>query len=504
LIALDPTNRVPPRERARVLFSDHQYSAARAQYNVMLSPTPEETVVSEMAYEAQRDGRLRQAFAPYLSSPMSGPTVRAELARLASSCPDEEVRLAAHRLICDYDTCLAWQEAYRLERDAKELKGYRNYSAVAQYQALIQFEPSNTEGTYDLGQVFGDLRQTRAELNWYNDTLAIDPTHRDAICYSERASAEISPKLDIRDDWMSQRGRSGLASIDRERYLAAVSLPLGDENEYAQFGYMREAYNPLDGPQVWGNVPFFRVQKKWDDSRLMTYGQVNLEEFASGEGFHTRPTFDVGYWYDHNDVFRSRGGLFLENVAENGESIRQDIFRYGLYCGEDVRPTRTWSFGGTYTYAHYSDNNDAHQLYLYNGVALTLPPKMIRIAEDCNVWSFRDQTRFNSPIPDPNFMFGTVHPYFAPNIYSSCEVRVEWWHWLSRDMYVHSNQCWYSLQYGIATDSDLVVYHDLRAIFNYDVNSCLSIGAQASAYLGGPTYTQYMAMAYLQVRFLGK
>ena len=70
-----------------------------------------------------------------------------------------------------------------------------------------------------------------------------------------------------------------------------------------------------------------------------------------------------------------------------------------------------------------------------------------------------------------------VHPYFAPDCYASGELRVEWWHWLSRDYFVHSNQCWYSLQYGIATDSNLITYHDLRAIFNYDVNSCLSVGA---------------------------
>jgi hypothetical protein len=48
-----------------------------------------------------------------------------------------------------------------------------------------------------------------------------------------------------------------------------------------------------------------------------------------------------------------------------------------------------------------------------------------------------------------------------------------------------------------------VTFHDLRALFNYDINSCLSIGADARAYLGGDTYTQYVAMAYLQVRFLG-
>jgi len=40
----------------------------------------------------------------------------------------------------------------------------------------------------------------------------------------------------------------------------------------------------------------------------LAYAQVNLEQYRDGEGFSTRPTFDVGQWYDHNDVLRTRCG----------------------------------------------------------------------------------------------------------------------------------------------------------------------------------------------------
>jgi tetratricopeptide (TPR) repeat protein len=500
LIAIDPEFTIPPRERARILFSDKQFSAARSQYNVMLSPTPEELVMGKMAYYSQRDARVRQAFAPYIGGHMNGPALRGELARLAAHCPDEEVRMAAHRLICDYDATLAWQEAFRMERDSKELKGYRNYMNIAQLHALIQFEPSNTEATYDLGQTYGDLRQTRAELTWYANTLVVDPIHRDASVYSERASAEISPKLDLRTELFSQRGRAGVADIDRARFITAASLPLGDENEYVQFGYMRMVYDPTDDRPVWGNAPFVRAQKKWDDNRLMTYAQVNLEMFR--DYFSTRPTFDAGYWYDHNDVIRSRGGAFLENVAECGESMRQDIYRCGFYCGHDIRPTRTWSFGGMATYAHYSDDNDAGMASVYNDVSLSLPPKMLKIVQRAQAQAFRETTIFPTEPPDPDNIVGARHPYFSPDFFAQFECRVEWYHWLSRDTYVHSNQCWYSLQYGIATDIDLVTYHNFRAIFNYDINSCLSIGAEASAQMSS-VYDMYAAIGYIQLRFLG-
>jgi tetratricopeptide (TPR) repeat protein len=503
LIAIDPEYTIPPRERARVLFSDRQYSAARTQYKTMLSPTPEEQTARQMDFLARRDARLQQAFGPRLAANATGLALRAELARLVDASPHADVRLAAHRLVCDYDATVAWQEAIRLERDAKELKDYRNYLAIPHYEAANQFEPTNTETLFDLGQVYGALGMTRASLTWYSNTLAVDPMYRDAVVAGERAAAEISPKLDVRADFFRQRGRDGLAAIDRQRYLSAVSLPLGDEDEFVQLGYVRIGYKPLDDPQLWGHAPFARVQKKWDDNRLMTYAQVNLEQYRDGAGFSTRPTFDLGYWYDHDDVLRTRGGAFLENVAECGESIRQDIYRYGVYCGTDVRPTRVWRFGGVYSFAHYSDDNDAHQALLYNDVSLSLPPKQLKLVQRVNLWGFREQSVFPTPVPDPYNLRGTVHPYFAPDCFSSFECRVEWWHWVSRDYSVHSNQCWYSVQYGIATDNDLVTYHNFRALFNFDVNSCLTIGAEAQA-LNSSAYDMYSAMVYLQFRFLGQ
>ncbi|HVK09737.1 MAG TPA: tetratricopeptide repeat protein, partial [Gemmataceae bacterium] len=498
IIAIDPDFTVPPRERARILYSDHQYSAARSQYNVMLSPTPEDVVVGQLGYYAQRDPKLRQTFGPYLGGHLGGPALRAELARLAAGVGDEEVRLAAHRLICDYDATLAWQEAFRLERDAKELKDYRNYMAIPQYNAANQFEPTNTETLFDEGQVYGALKMTRAALTWYSNTLAVDPTHRESIAASERAGAEISPKADLRYEWFRQRGRDGLASIDRQRMMLAGSLPLGDENEYLQFGYYRIQYNPLDDGQLWGNAPFLRVQKKYDDNRLMLYGQVNIEQYR--DRFSTRPTFDAGFWYDHNDVLRNRGGIFLENVAENGESIRQDIYRHGFYAGADVRPTRTWNFGGTYTFAHYSDDNDMHMGNVYNEVALSLPPKMLKLVHRMNVWGYREGTEYPTGGPPPRP--GTIHPYFAPDVFANWECRVEWWHWLSRDYFVHSNQCWYSLQYGFITDDRLTTYNNFRAIVNYDINSWVTVGGQAEAMISsGDDYDMYQAMLFLQVRF---
>ena len=133
------------------------------------------------------------------------------------------------------------------------------------------------------------------------------------------------------------------------------------------------------------------MQKKWDDNRLMTYAQVNLEQFEDrvlARGRRSTPATGT----TTTTCSGIAAGAFLENVAENGESIRQDIYRYGFYCGADVRPTRVWAFGGTYTYAHYSDDNDAHQAFLYNEVSLSLPPKQLKLVQRVERLGFRDQT----------------------------------------------------------------------------------------------------------------
>jgi tetratricopeptide (TPR) repeat protein len=498
LIRIDPEFTIPPRERARVLFSDHQFSAARSQYNAMLQISPDDVAMAELSAVVQRDSKMRAMFAPYVLGKVTGPVLRQEMQRLAGA-PDEDVRLAAQRVVADYDATIAWQKAFVLERDAKELKDVRAFQAVPAYEAANAFEPTNTETLFDLGQNDGGRFWTRKAMDWYSAVLQVDPTHRDAAVASERADAEMGPKLDASENYFYQRGRNGLASIDRNRWTVDGRVPLGDENEYFMLGYSRATYSPTNGdPTADGNIPFIRAQKRFCDDRILAYGQLNIEEYTNG--FRTRPTFDVGAYYYCCDWLTTRAGGYLENVAENGESIRQDIYRGGFYLGADFKPTRTWAFGGEYRYARYSDDNDMNQLTLYNENSLTLPPKQLKIVEKLYLLGYREQTIYPTNPPDPNDITGAIHPYFSPSGFAQMEVRVEWWHWLSRDYFVHSNQCYYSLQYGIATDNNLVTYHNLRALVNYDVCTWLTIGGEADAQLSS-VYNMFSAMGFLQIRF---
>jgi hypothetical protein len=333
----------------------------------------------------------------------------------------------------------------------------------------------------------------------YGQLLQVDEQNRDAMVASERAQANMGPKLNANFYEYSQRGRQGLTNIDRYRYSTSAVLPLGDENEYLELGYTRAVYVPSAQYNTdIGNIPWIHAQKRFCDDRFLAYGTVGVEQWT--HGFTTRPVFDIGGEYYISSLAKVHAGGFLENVAENGESIAQNIYRYGGYIGGDVQATRMWRFGGEYRYAHYSDVNNMSQLYVYNDVSLTLPPKQFKIVEDFLLQGFTQQTVFPTNPPNPNDLFGAIHPYFAPKTFALGQVRAEWWEWLSRDYFVHSNQCYYTLQAGIATDNNMNTYGNFRALFNYDVCTWLSVGAQGSAIVSH-VYQQYTALAYLQIRF---
>jgi hypothetical protein len=211
-----------------------------------------------------------------------------------------------------------------------------------------------------------------------------------------------------------------------------------------------------------------------------------------------RPTFDAGGAYAFNDIVSGRARVFLENVAENGESLRQDIHRVGAQLGTDVNPTRYWEFGGFSRLAYYSDVNTAGDLYLFNNVLLTLPPQQLKLVLDADLLGYAHQSVF--PTADHNILIGVIHPYFAPASFLYYEGRIEWTHWLSRDYFVHSNQCYYSLQYALGFDSNFATYNTFRALLNWDIKPWLSVGVDAKQILS-PAYNASAGTAYLIVRF---
>jgi tetratricopeptide (TPR) repeat protein len=497
LIGIDPQFLIPRREKARVLFSDHAFAAADYTYQQLQTPPADALLARDVVAET-KTAPLPEVVVPasfQLGPP--APVVQADGQGSSSGIeggPPEGVG----RALKDHQSRLTEQQGAALEEQAKRLKDLRNMRAVPVYQQLIDLEPGNEEALFDLGQVYGGLKQTRNALLPLSQVLEVEPQHRESLIALERASLEISPQMHSWVDFFNQRGRDGLAQIARTKLGTAAILPFGDENEFIRLGFARVYYRPSNDPTLDGNIFTIRAQKKFIHDQLLAHAQLNYEHYEGR--LDDRPTFDAGGTFDVCDLLRVRATGFLENVVENSESLRQDIYRLGATLGLDIHATRYWNFGGMYRLAYYSDENYLNQMFLYKEVNLSLPPRQLKLVGTVNYLSYSQQTIF--PTPQQDTIVGAVHPYFAPASYAYYEGRIEWYHWISRDYFTYSNQCWYSLQYGIGWDSRFVSYHDVRAILHLDLKSWLTVGVQAQA-LFSEVYESQGVQVYAVLRLPG-
>jgi hypothetical protein len=361
---------------------------------------------------------------------------------------------------------------------------------------LLALEPSNTSALFDLGQAYGSVKQTRHALAPFGEAVHIDPGEREAAIALGRAGAEMSPQLRLGFDFFNQVGRDGLARITRTHYLSIARLPYGDEDEYVDLGFVRASLAPPNGRTVEGNNLVGGFQAKSCDERLFVFGQGNLEAYR--DQFSDRVTFGSGIRYVFSDYVKAQVDAFLYNVAENGESMRQDIYRYGGRAGVDLQPLQHWSIGAVYTYAHYSDRNDFNEGYTKSTVILCFPPHELKLVLTGDIFGYAQSTIFSHP-GNTDDLVGTIHPYFSPHFYAYYEGRLTWKHWLSRDYFYYANQCWYSFEYGIGWDNSFNNYQVLRGLFNVDVCSWLSVGADSQVVLS-PVYNNVGVYAYLIAR----
>jgi tetratricopeptide (TPR) repeat protein len=474
LLAVDPTFIVPLIEKARTLFSGHQFGASESAYLRAQQPGAEESLRDGLAYFLQLRPEYRQLLAPCLDVVTGGHALPAELTKMAASLGDPTVQVVVRALLLQSEARAAEVSVIKLEAEGKHFRDWRNFTAKPLYEKLVKVQPDSVEGFFDLGQVDGELRQTHNALAAFGSILQIDPLHREAAIASERAGLALNTSLTFLGNVYNQSGRQGLTNDTKFRAGVLFDCPIGEEDETIGLGCSRLFYVLPGFASLSGEMLTLNGSKRCDD-HLTVYGLTNLEIYQ--DRISTRPTYEIGFRWIVCDGTTVTANTFLNNVIENGESVQQDIYRAGGNLGVESQLTRFWLAGGNYRYAHYSDTNDMSEIYLHTDLLVTLPPNQLKLVAKLDYMSYSNQTIFG---PDGTIV-GAVHPYFAPAGFTYYEGRVEYTHWLSRDYFVYSNQCYFSLQYGLGFDNNVNIYNNLRALFNCDVKPWLSVGLEAEA-----------------------
>src|SRR5262249_49768261 len=83
LIALDPNFSIARREKARVLYSNHEFAAADAVYRQMVTPGADEQLHAALESLAQRDTSVREQLQLVCRAGLMGKGLQAELGNLA-------------------------------------------------------------------------------------------------------------------------------------------------------------------------------------------------------------------------------------------------------------------------------------------------------------------------------------------------------------------------------------------------------------------------------------
>jgi tetratricopeptide (TPR) repeat protein len=495
IIKLDPELWVVQRERARLLYADHQYGLSESGFAAMLRPTPDERFQAQLLALAQRENRLRQFLAPLATAPIGGDELRSELDKIMPTIDDQELILTINRLVIDYETRCREQSLVSLELAAKRKKDLRQYEAAQAYKAWLAAEPASQDARFELGQVYSDLKQTLKAIDLYADLLAVEPTLRDSAIALDRASMELNPQYRFTGDYFDQSGRGGLAGIQKTRWDNELRFPFRNENEFFYIGFTRANNVGQQDPPLVGS--FFNFGGQFQpDERSLAYAKASLQRYP--ERINSRVVYDIGGLYRITDQLTGRASAFSDNFIENFETMNQDLHRYGFRLGFDAKANRVWNFGANYTFAYLSDVNYLNEFFYYNELLMNPAPKELRLILNVLFQGYANQTIFG---PDPfNPLRGAIHPYFAPDRFIRTEGRIEFKHWICRDYFIHSNQLWYLLSLGTAFDNQSVNYWSGRAALNWDAKSWLSLGLD----IRGETsevYRYFWLTGYVHVRF---
>ncbi|WP_158264942.1 tetratricopeptide repeat protein [Blastopirellula marina] len=383
--------------------------------------------------------------------------------------------------------------AISLERQAKSWKDWRPSQAICDYQSLIAVEPANEDAYFDLGQQYVRKQRTCAAMNTYKELLYVNPCNQPARIALSGISRSTKPRGTFDFLFFGQSGRNGLANINRVSLEWGAEIPLGDADQFLRFDYAHLIYDPKTTDAVLGNSFGAGIhQRFWDDFRY--FAEMDVRVFD--DGFSPRPVFNTGVsvdtWYDGQFEI----GGFLENVAENSESIAQDIYMGGGRLAGSMMPTSWWTVQSRYRFSGYSDHNFRHDLFLHNRVQLMKAPHELNLLADYDFLSFDEGSIFG---PGPGIA-GTVHPYFAPSGFSQVSLGLEYKLHLSQYDFEGAPQRWVSLEYRGQWDSQGQFYNIGRVRGYCDIYGRLAAGAETSL-TRSAVYNNDVAYAYLILWF---
>ncbi len=380
-----------------------------------------------------------------------------------------------------------------LERNAIQLSDWRPVNASYTLERLKNLEPADDYVSFLLANQYQRIGETRNAIAAYENLLSREPANIDAFTALKHARLALRPRIDGKAVYVAQEGREGLSDITSFTFGAQTVLPIADEVEFVGFGYHHQIFMPPGSERTAGDALLLSGRSEVAD-RLFLFADMEVTQYSTG--FSTRPTFEAGVDYVYLDGLNLGFDLFLHNVAENTETIRQDIYRYGLQAHSKWVPSPKWRLNGLYRFQQYSDTNLSHSIEILNLIELMEAPRQLQLTAAFNFDTYSEET-----IRDPllTTLQGTVHPYFSPRTFGYVNVGAVWRHWLKRMQY-GNEQLYYELRYALQWDSENVFYNNFGGGIHWDICHNATVGVETN-FLRSGAYDSATVVTHLTLWF---
>ena len=489
---------------ARTCIIERDYEAAGEQYKLLLA-------ADASSFVARRDyARTLYWNHDYdASSKAYAKVVDADLAEIAPVDPFGEASAAsAYNGGLDYEAALATARAIELEKEAKELKDYRPRQAEDRYRELITAEPANFEARFDLAQLYHGAGQTQKAIGEYEQIVELSPLHREAPLALEHAKTMTNPRV-VGGLWTSDaRGREGLYQIDSTEQFVLYQHPIGDADEYIGAGYGWRRYEPEGDEPLLGSLFIGEGRKKIGDHTAL-FARLEIPTWDEEDRFDSRLLYRLAMQHETWGGLRISAEIFEENVAENAETLREDIHRTGFRAGLAYKASRRFDYGASAMLAEYSQaedyaedsGNTRYELNAFGSYLVSFAPKQLQLLAKADFISF-DSDNDGIEVPEnPNNWSGQLaHPYFAPGGYSVYSAVAEWKHWLNEDYFVGANEFWYSIGLRAAIDDESEMFQEFWVGAHYDFAAWAAIDLRTQA-LSSDVIDTSSTLAYLTLRW---
>lgn len=385
--------------------------------------------------------------------------------------------------------------ALRLEREATFLSDWRPDNTTAALRRMQELHPDDSHAAFLLAQQNISMGRYAEAADALEKLLARDPLHTQAATALERTRQQLRPRLGSHFSTFSQSGRNGLSEISRTRFGAKYFKPVGTGNDIFSIGYSHIMLRPTGSDYVLGNS--LDLSYLWNVSpNIKVNAQMNVEQYD--ESFSTKPVFRIDAKHRVLDGLELGFVGHLENVAENSESIAQEIFRYGIGPTLDWHLSQRWELTADYDIQNYSDSNLVQTFNVRNIYKFTTAPRELRGILLYHFEDFSDQTVRNAV---PDFLPGTVHPYFAPDLFSYVNAGLEWQQWLN-PMTLGAYEFSYTVRYALQWDTLQVFYNTFGAALNWDFTETMRLSVSTDHILSGE-YDSSSVMATLMISLPG-